>query len=80
MRPGGARPGATIACGALGCWILDASRHQRELIRAPPYLTMNYYEKWIAGLTELLMPATWSAQERSTRVGRRGDRPRPPLP
>ena len=36
-------------------WPIDASRHQRELIPPAEYLSMNYYEKWIAGLGELLV-------------------------
>jgi len=52
-----------IACGALGRWTLDASRHQRELIPGPAYLTMSYYEKWIAGLTELLIATELVSRE-----------------
>lgn len=36
-------------------WSIDASRHQRELIPPAEYLRMSYYEKWIAGLGELLV-------------------------
>ena len=36
-------------------WNLDTSRHQRELIPSAEYLRMSYYEKWIAGLIELLV-------------------------
>jgi nitrile hydratase beta subunit len=36
-------------------WPIDASRHQRELIPSAEYLRMSYYEKWIAGLGELLV-------------------------
>jgi nitrile hydratase len=45
----------TLAAGAWGRWTLDASRHRRELIPGPDYLRMSYYEKWIAGLTGLLL-------------------------
>lgn len=45
----------TRAMAAFGRWNIDASRHQRELIPAAEYLRMSYYEKWIAGLTELLL-------------------------
>ena len=45
----------TRAMGAWGKWNLDASRHERELIPAGDYLRMSYYEKWIAGLIELLV-------------------------
>ena len=43
------------AMGAFGRWNIDASRHQRELIPAAEQLRMSYYEKWLAGLTELLL-------------------------
>jgi nitrile hydratase subunit beta len=43
------------AMGAFGKWNIDASRHQRELIPAAEYLRMSYYEKWLTGLTELLL-------------------------
>ena len=42
------------AMGAFGSWNIDASRHQRELIPAAEYLRMSYYERWLAGLSELL--------------------------
>jgi nitrile hydratase len=47
----------TRAAGAWGKWNIDASRHQRELIPGPAYLRMTYYEKWLAGLVELLVRA-----------------------
>ncbi|HEY8571200.1 nitrile hydratase subunit beta [Phenylobacterium sp.] len=34
---------------------IDAGRHQRELIPPAEYLAMSYYEKWIRGLSELLV-------------------------
>lgn len=43
------------AMGAWGKWNIDASRHQRELIPPAEYLRMSYYEKWLAGLLELLV-------------------------
>ncbi len=43
------------AMGAWRKWNIDASRHQRELIPAPEYLRMSYYEKWLAGLEQLLL-------------------------
>ena len=43
------------AMGAFGRWNIDASRHQRELIPAAEQLRMSYYEKWLTGLTELLL-------------------------
>jgi nitrile hydratase beta subunit len=43
------------AMGAWRKWNIDASRHQRELIPGPQALRMSYYEKWLAGLTELMI-------------------------
>jgi len=43
------------AMGAWRRWNIDASRYQRELIPAPEYLRMSYYEKWLAGLEQLLV-------------------------
>lgn len=45
----------TLAMGAWGRWTIDASRHRRELIPGPAYLAMSYYEKWLTGLTELMV-------------------------
>src|SRR5580698_9527171 len=42
------------AMGAWRKWNIDASRHQRELIPGPEALRMSYYEKWLAGLIELI--------------------------
>ena len=47
----------TLAMAAWRKWTLDASRHQRERIPSAEYLRMSYYEKWIAGLVELLVKA-----------------------
>ena len=43
------------AVGAWGKWNIDASRHQRELIPPAEYLRMSYYEKFLVGMTELLV-------------------------
>jgi nitrile hydratase len=43
------------AMGAWRKWNIDASRHQRELIPGPEALRMSYYEKWLAGLNELMV-------------------------
>ena len=45
----------TLAMGGWGKWNIDASRHERELIPGEEYLRMSYYEKWIAGLIELMV-------------------------
>jgi len=44
-----------LAMGAWRKWNIDASRHARELIPAAEYLRMSYYEKWLAGLIELIV-------------------------
>jgi nitrile hydratase len=44
-----------LAMAAWRKWTLDGSRHQRELITAAEYLRISYYEKWLAGLVELLV-------------------------
>lgn len=43
------------AVRAWGKWNISASRYQRELIPAAEYLRMSYYEKVLAGVTELLI-------------------------
>jgi len=45
----------TLAMGAWRKWNIDAARHERELIPPAEYLRMSYYEKWLAGLIELLI-------------------------
>jgi nitrile hydratase subunit beta len=61
------------AMGAFGGWNIDASRHRRELIPAAEQLRMSYYERWLAGLSELLMRHGFlSAQELATGKAARG--------
>ncbi|MSO19347.1 MAG: nitrile hydratase subunit beta [Acidobacteria bacterium] len=43
------------ALGAWRKWNTDASRHVKELIPPADYLRMSYYERWYAGLIELLV-------------------------
>jgi nitrile hydratase len=45
----------TLAAGALGQWNLDISRHARERLAPKDYSRFSYYEKWLAGLTDLLV-------------------------
>jgi nitrile hydratase beta subunit len=40
----------TVAMGATGEWGLDASRFARESLPPVDYLSMSYYEIWLAGL------------------------------
>ncbi len=46
--------GLTLACGALGEWNIDISRHARETLHPADYLSSSYYEIWIKGLAKLL--------------------------
>ena len=45
----------TLASGALGQWTLDESRFARESLRPVDYARFSYYEKWLAGLADLLV-------------------------
>ena len=45
----------TLAAGALGQWNLDISRHSRERLSPKDYSRFSYYEKWLAGLADLLV-------------------------
>lgn len=45
----------TLACGMLGEWSIDASRHARERQHPAAYLRHSYYENWLAGLGTLLV-------------------------
>jgi nitrile hydratase subunit beta len=47
--------GVTRAMGGWRLWNLDATRFQRELIAPVDYFRMSYYERWIAGLVELML-------------------------
>ena len=45
----------TLACGTLGLWNLDLSRHRREGLAPADYARFAYYEKWLAALADLLV-------------------------
>ena len=45
----------TLAAGSLGQWNIDVSRHARERLSPKDYARFSYYEKWIAGLADLLV-------------------------
>ncbi|SMX43328.1 nitrile hydratase subunit beta [Maliponia aquimaris] len=45
----------TLAAGALGQWTLDRSRFARESLGPSDYMAFSYYEKWLAGLADLLV-------------------------
>ncbi|MBO9408807.1 nitrile hydratase subunit beta [Shimia sp. R9_1] len=44
-----------VACGFLGQWNIDASRHARELLSPEDYTRFSYYEKWMGGLADLMV-------------------------
>ncbi|MGY9047378.1 MAG: nitrile hydratase subunit beta, partial [Rhodobacterales bacterium] len=45
----------TLAAGALGAWPIDAARRARENLAPKDYARFSYYEKWMAGLADLLV-------------------------
>ena len=45
----------TLACGSLGLWNIDISRHARESLSPKDYARFSYYEKWIAALANMLV-------------------------
>ena len=45
----------TLASGSLGQWNIDVSRHAREKLAPADYARFSYYEKWMAGLADLLV-------------------------
>ncbi len=44
-----------LACGSLGKWNIDVSRHARECLAPKDYAAFSYYEKWMGGLAALLV-------------------------
>ncbi|MEM6665563.1 MAG: nitrile hydratase subunit beta [Pseudomonadota bacterium] len=57
----------TLAAGATGTWTLDESRHARESLPPPVYLSSSYYEIWLMALERLLEThGLVSADERKT--------------
>ena len=44
----------TLALGFSGLWNLDRSRYARESLEPTDYLQFTYFEKWLAGLINLL--------------------------
>ncbi len=45
----------TLACGTLGLWNIDISRHARECLKPTDYARFVYYEKWIGALVNMLV-------------------------
>lgn len=44
-----------LAMAAAGKWNLDKSRHARESLPPPDYLTFSYYQIWLAALENLMV-------------------------
>ncbi len=44
----------TLACGAMGHWSIDESRHARENRAPGEYYSLSYYALWTTALEELL--------------------------
>lgn len=58
--------GLTLAAGACGMWNIDMSRHARETLPPPQYLTKSYYDIWTSGLEKVLAHAGMvTAEERA---------------
>ena len=45
----------TLATGTLGKWNIDVSRHARECLAPTDYMRFSYYEKWLAGVADMLV-------------------------
>jgi len=66
--------GMTLACGMLGKWNLDESRHARETMKPGDYLNSSYYEHWLHGLEELLLAkGLISEQELNSGISENGE-------
>ncbi|MGH6862559.1 MAG: nitrile hydratase subunit beta, partial [Phyllobacterium sp.] len=71
--------GVTLACGALGRWNIDESRHARESLHPADYYASTYYEIWIKALEILLVRHGFVSSEeleagRSLQPGTRPER------
>ncbi|WP_299777720.1 nitrile hydratase subunit beta [uncultured Roseobacter sp.] len=53
----------TLASAAHGAWNIDVSRHARERLAPMDYTRFSYYEKWMAGLADLLVEAKLVSRE-----------------
>lgn len=65
----------TLACGSLGQWNIDISRHAREQLSPQDYTRFSYYEKWMAGLADLLVETGVLTQEDLAGEGPDGPHP-----
>jgi nitrile hydratase beta subunit len=69
------------AVGAWGKWNIDASRHVKERIPPAEYLRISYYEKFLVGMTELLVTSglVTRAEVESGKPARGSKKAAPPL-
>ena len=69
------------AVGAWGKWNIDASRHEKERIPPAEYLRSSYFEKFLIGMTELLISSglVTRAEVGSGKPSRGSTRAIPPL-
>jgi nitrile hydratase beta subunit len=69
------------AVGSWGKWNLDASRHVKELIPPAQYLRISYYEKFLIGMSELLVQSglVTRAEIESGKAARGSRKATPPL-
>ncbi|MDE4061663.1 MULTISPECIES: nitrile hydratase subunit beta [Rhodobacterales] len=65
----------TLACGALGQWNIDTSRHAREKLAPLDYTRFSYYEIWLAALADLLVQKGVLSED--DLAGQGGDGPHP---
>lgn len=63
------------ACGALGKWNIDMSRHANERMPPEAYLPATYYERWLNGLQRLLLESGLAT--RSELASGKSERPAP---
>ncbi len=70
----------TLACGFLGQWNIDESRHARERQHPATYLRNSYYENWMTGLSTLLLEKELVTAEELARDGARQPARLEPVP
>lgn len=67
----------TLAAAALGGWNIDMSRFARENRPPQDYLSMSYYQLWLAGLETLLAERGLASREEIDAGKPIGDAPKP---
>ena len=65
----------TLACGALGQWNIDTSRHAREKLSPLDYTRFSYYEIWLAALADLLVQTGVLSEDDLAGQGAEGPHP-----